>query len=236
MSRKSMLWSVGGIAVLFATLATLAWVLLTHEPDFYRRSAVPPGPQRKQWSGQCNHHLLTELSNGISNKSADWGTSIREEQLNSFMEEDFFKLGTLAKSLLPERVSAPRVAIDGDRLRLGFRYGGERWNTIVSIDLRVWMASKEPNVVALEVQGMRAGALPISLQSLLERFSEALRQQDIDMTWYRHDGKPVALLHFGTRKDPSVQLVQVKLQPGVLTLHGVTRTKPPPSDPAPAKE
>jgi hypothetical protein len=55
-----------------------------------------------------------------------------------------------------------RASPDGtDRVRLAFRYGAEWWNTVITIDLRLWLVKSEANVVAMELVGY-AGSLPIS--------------------------------------------------------------------------
>jgi hypothetical protein len=95
------------------------------------------------------------------------------------------------------------------------------WSTIVSIDLGVWLAAKEPNVVVLELKGLRAGSLPISAQSLLERISEAARSQALEVTWYRHNGNPVAVLRFQPYQNrPTFQLQRLELGQGTLLITG----------------
>jgi hypothetical protein len=104
---------------------------------------------------------------------------------------------------------------------LAFRYGTAFWSTVISIDLHIWLVAKEANVVALEFQGMHAGGLPISSQSLLERASETARRYDIDPTWYRHNGHPVLLLRFQAgRSRPTFQLEQLALHQGMLCISG----------------
>jgi hypothetical protein len=132
------------------------------------------------------------------------------------------------EKMLPDNVSAPRVAVDADRLRLGFRYGSGRWSTIITIDMRLWVAHGEANTVSLELLGLSAGGLPISAQSLLEYISEAARQSHteegrriVDVTWYRHDGHPVALLRFGPdQQRTTIHLTHVGLEQGRLLIQG----------------
>ena len=61
--------------------------------------------------------------------------------------------------MLPKGFHSPRVAIDGDRLKLGFRYGEGFWSTVVSVELRVWLVADEVNLMAVEVCDLRAGRL-----------------------------------------------------------------------------
>jgi hypothetical protein len=143
-----------------------------------------------------------------------------DKQINSFFDADFGRL-CRADKILPEGISAPRVAIEPDKIRLAFRYGTGPWSTVVSIDLRVWLAAKEVNVVALELQALHAGSLPVSAQSLLERIYETARQQNIDVSYYRHNGNPVALLRFqADQRTPTVQLQRLELQQGLIRISG----------------
>jgi hypothetical protein len=262
MSRRSVLLAVGVLVLLFAGAAAGLVLLLRHEPSFYREAEQPPGVARKKHSGE----FLTRCSQlGAALREArEWSAPFTAEQINSFFAEGFpdpsdqktvpaedlagpgtrsdgapqpFDAPASEEKVLPDDIRDPRVRIDHDRLRLGFRYGKGWWSTIITIDLRVWVAANEPNVVALELQGMHAGALPITVQSLLEYVSETARRRNVDVAWYRHNGNPVALLHFqgkGTRT--TVQLQHLGLEPGRLLIQGRSvdpspvRTAPP--DPA----
>jgi hypothetical protein len=224
MSRKSLVLALGIGGVIVGGTAGVLAGMICHEPEFYRRAEVPPGVQRRQWSNEF-HEEMNNLLNGMINYKA-WGARFTEQQINSYFAEEFLRQSAADKSFFPEGISDPRVAIDANRIRLAFRYGKKSWSTILSLDLRVWLASGQPNVVAMEVEGMRAGSLPISLQSILERFSEAARRQDVEMSWYRHNGKPVALLRFAPgQREPSVQLLQLKLHPGTMVVQGADRSR-----------
>jgi len=222
MRRKSFWLSVALVVLIAGTVLTTLVLLTQHEPAFYTRSAVPPGPQRKDISGRFQGRslaLLTSIRAGGS-RDGNWGGTFSEEELNSYFEEHFLAWG-LADELLPEGVSEPRVAFEQDRLRFGFRYGMPPLSTIVSIDFRVWLAQAEPNVVVLELKGVHAGSLPITAQSLLENISEALRRHNVQVAWYRHQGNPTAAVKFQTDQPrPAFQLLRLDLKPGMLTVVG----------------
>jgi hypothetical protein len=225
MTRKSVLFGVGGVALLLGSVASALALLVLHEPGFYTRSALPPGPVRKQHS-KAFVAEFSHLFNGIYNLYPEWYGTFTDAQINSYLEEDFLASGN-AEKVLPEGISAPRVVIEPDKIRLAFRYGSEPWSTIISIDLRVWLAPKEPNVVALELQGLHAGSLPISAQSLLEHISEVARRNNIDPTWYRHNGNPVVLLRFQSDQPrPTVQLRKLELHQGMLRVVGRSLAEP----------
>jgi len=207
-----------GIAVLLAggAVGTLA-LLMRHEPEFYRRRAVAPGQARNSQDKEFKKGFTFLLSRAYNGD--DFNVTFTEDQINSYFQESFIT-SKFAEKSLPQDISEPRVAIEPDRIRLAFRYGSAPWCSIISVDWRVWLAPKEPNVVALELQGLHAGSLPISAQSLLEQISDIARRMNIDVAWYRHDGNPVALLRFPNDTRSGVQLHQLELSSGKLTLVG----------------
>jgi len=217
MNRKSVLFGLG-VALFLAGIGTVLVLLFLHEPAVYARSSQPEGEERKILSGQFNSEFV-HLADGIHNKPT-WDATFTEKSINSYFEEDFVRTG-VAKSL-PEGMSAPRVAIEPDKLRLAFRYNFGPWNTIISIDMRLWLATKrEPNVIALELQSLHAGSLPIAAQSLLEQISETARQNGIEVIWYRYHGNPVALLRFQANEPhPTIQFLNLKLESGQLVITG----------------
>jgi hypothetical protein len=218
MNRKSVLFGIG-VGLLAIGVATVLTLLLLHEPAVYARTGLPAGPERQQLSGEFNSEFV-HLYDGIRNESI-WDATFTEKSINSYFEEGFVSQG-VAKNVLPEGVSAPRVAIEPDKIRLAFRYSLGPWSTIITVDMRVWLANKrEPNVIALELQGLHAGSLPIAAQSLLEQISETARQNGIKVIWYRYHGNPVALLKFqADQPHPTIQFLSLKLDAGQLFISG----------------
>jgi hypothetical protein len=226
MRRKSLILTGGLLLLLLGGTAAALVVLVRHEPSFYADVAVAPGKERTDLSRAFQAKFFTLLS-AIKGSAPKWAATFTQDQINSYFEEDFLRSG-IARLSLPDDICAPRVKMEQDRIRLAFQYGRPPWNSIISIDFRVWLAPKEPNVIALELQGVHAGSLPISSQSLLEKVSEIARRQNIEVTWYRHNGNPVALLHFvSTKPRPTVVLQNLVLQDGALTLGGVSTDQRP---------
>jgi hypothetical protein len=220
MSRKSMVLGIALLALLGGGGAAALALLVLHEPEFYRKIAVPPGQERQQHSQEFEAKCVN-LINGMKNDRV-WQEKFTDAQINSFFDEDFIRSG-FSEQFLPQGISNPRVSIAADKIRLAFRYGTESWcSTVVSLDFRVWLCPQETNVVALELQCLRAGSLPITAQSLLERISEVLRrQQDVEVTWYRLNGNPVALLRFqATQPRPTVRLERLELSDGQIVIGG----------------
>jgi hypothetical protein len=218
MSRKSVVVGLALVLVLAGSVSSVLALLVCHDPATYYAQTLPPGDVRQKLSREFYGERMS-LVDGIVNKR-QWYAKFTEEQINGYFEEDFIR-SEAGQKILPEGISEPRVCFQPDKIRLAFRYGTGRWSTVISVDLSVWLAPKEPNVVLLELQGLHAGSLPISAQSLLDRISEAARSQNLDITWYRHDGNPVALLRLQPyHSRPTFQLQRLELGSGTLLISG----------------
>ena len=158
----------------------------------------------------------------ISGRQLNWFCDTSEAQLNCFFEEIFLEQGE-AKELQKLGISAPCVVLEKDHMRLGFRYGSGWFSTIISYDLKVWLVPKEANVIAVEVQSARAGALPISNQAVLNQLSEFARKQNFKVTLYRHESNTVAIIDLqGDQPHPKAVLTMLKIDTNQLTLRGKT--------------
>jgi hypothetical protein len=225
MRRKSLL--VIGILFLVGSgiLAGLIG-LVVYEPAYYRERETEPGEVRSR-NSKVFSQTLSRLYGEIMADRPSWQATFTEAQINSYLA-DKFVTSHLDKILLPEGVSDPRIAIDREVIHLGFRYGTPPWSTIMSVDLRVWMAPGESNVVLLQVLGIRAGALPISSKMLIEKAAEAVRNQyrDLEITWHRHEGRMTALLRFNSSRQRT-QLQKLQVGQGMLQIAGRTPPETP---------
>lgn len=219
MTRRSFILAVLiGIILIGATGLGLAW-MFRYEPRFYMLATMPAGAERERLSGEFASEFTNKVLNGILNEQP-WKAGFSQDQLNSYFEEDFLTKHS-TKNPLPEGVSQPRMYFGANTVRLGFRYGSEPWATVVNLEVRPWLAPGELNALALEILSLRAGAFPISAQTLLERVSEAAKSREIDVSWYRYNGHPVIVLKLQANKSqPTFQMTQFEVQDGILHLAG----------------
>jgi hypothetical protein len=219
MSRRYILVTSGTFLAIIGILATVLLLLVRYEPRWYKQATPASARERHDESQKFSEEFWGMIS--AINSDHEWEATFTDAQINSYLDEGFKQQG-LATRLLPEEISDPRIVIEPDRLHLAFRYRWGALNTIVSIDFSVWLAPGEPNVVALELVGFHVGALPISVQSLLEDVAKVIRDHGIEMNWYRHPetGKPVAVLRFQKDDRPTMQLQMVRLEQGAITLRG----------------
>jgi hypothetical protein len=219
MSRRSFIVALALVLGLFGAAGLALYLVVGYQPELYTR-AVAPTPENRTKRSQ---EFLAEFSNFFNNVSGtdrDWYNQFSDEQVNSYLDEGFIQQG-LATRVLPDSVTYPHVVFEQDKIHVAFRYRTGGWSTVISIDLRVWLAGKEANALALELEGLRAGALPISGQWLMEELAKAGRKNGFDVTWYRLNGHPVALVRFqADQPHPTLLLQDVHLDQGQLTIRG----------------
>lgn len=217
--RRSVVLTVLLIVASATVVLTVLGVLLKREPDFYEAALeADPGDNDAVVAAEIVTRF-GDLQNDIRSKP-EWGATFTADELNSLFRESLCPGGGWVK-LLPEHFSAPRVAIEGDKVRLAVRYGHGLGSTVVSIELKTWLVHNETNTVALELCGMSAGALPLGVQSLLDWISEAARQRNINVTWYRHDGHPVGLFRFyADQARPTTQIRRLKVEDSRIIIAG----------------
>lgn len=219
MKRKSMIY--GGVVIVGLSVVLLVLIgMLRFEPSFYREAEMGSGPERRKKSAEFLSNFF-QLWNGVKFDSR-WSADFTTEQVNSYLAENFVTDGTI-DNILPDGVREPRITFEDGKIHFAFRYGTPPWSTVVSVDLRVWLVQKEYNLVALELERIRAGLLPVSGRSVLERMAETIRQHNrgIEFNWYRHDGHPVALLRFQADKVmPTIRLQQLDITHGQMLIQG----------------
>lgn len=217
-SRRSILLAFGLLLLVLAAAAGVLIFLAKQTPVFYIAAEKPPTYDTREKASR----LLTriqDLKNDIRTKSM-WGESFSIDELNCFFAEMMVEKGSFA-GMLPDGFHSPRIAMEGDRLKLGFRYGSGFWSSIVWIELRIWLVAEETNLMAVEVCDLRAGSLGVGSQSILDAIGDAARGSNIDVVWYRYKGNPIGLFRFfPDQPRPASQVLTLETRDGKIVIAG----------------
>ncbi len=206
--------------VIVAVVGGVLLLAVKHEPRFYSRATVAAGPERLERSKQCFKQMFA-LGSRFVDGQGKWSYEFSEVDINSFFEEEFVRLGD-AEALAAVGVTAPRIRFEDNRIRLAFRYGSGFWSTVLSYDLRIWLAPKDVNVLVVEFLNRQVGGLPIASQTMLNEIKELSRNKNLDVNWFRSDDhNPVAVIRLpSNRARHFAQLLNIEVTPGHLTISG----------------
>ncbi|HVL12542.1 MAG TPA: hypothetical protein VM529_08255 [Gemmata sp.] len=220
--RRRLITTLALLLTLLATAGGVLGYMLKCEPAFYAAAACPADYDTREKASRVMTRVQ-ELKNDIRTRG-EWGGTFSAEELNCFFAEMMTQEAGFAE-VLPKGFHSPRVAIDGDRLRVGLRYGCGWWSTVVWFEVRVWLVADEVNLMAMELCELRAGRLGISAQSVLDAIEDVARASNIDVTWYRHDRNPVGLFRFfPDQPRPVSQVLTLEVRDGEIVVAGQTIT------------
>jgi hypothetical protein len=220
--HRPLFLALGLLSLVLAVVVVAIGYLLKCEPAFYARAACPADYDTREKASR----LLTrvqDLKNDIRTKPV-WGETFTTEELNCFFAEMMTETGSFI-NMLPKGFHSPRVAVEGDRIKLGFRYGKGFWSSVVWIELKVWLVADEINLMAMEVCDLRAGRAGVGAQSILDAIEATARKSNIDVTWYRNNGNPVGLFKFfPDQPRPASQVLTLDTRDGKIIIAGRSMT------------
>ncbi len=232
MRRRRPMFLALALLATFAGLATGTLVFAAkREPAFYATAASHPADLD---SHERSAKLLTrvlDLQNDIRAKE-EWGDTFTADDLNCFFAENIGPKDGLCE-LLPKGFHSPRIAIEGDRLKLGVRYREGFWSSVVWLELKIWLVADQVNVAAVEVCDLKAGRVPFGSQSILDKLGDVARDSSIEVTWYRNKSNPVGLFKFFAKQPrPTSQVLTLEVKDGKLTIAGRSFLETGPAAPA----
>jgi len=206
------------IVAVLALIGAGAWWSSRLTPAFYAK-VVERDASRPANEGDELERRLLETRNS-ARRVGQWRMVVTEDQINSWFTNN---LPREFPDAMPDEISAPRVAITPDRFQVGCRYRSGSIDTIVSLDLKLYLTD-EPRVVAAQLRSVRAGRLPIPPTQVLQPLADAARRGNAPLRWLQAGGDPVALWTLPERPadlgGKRLLLEQLELADGQLILRG----------------
>ncbi len=205
------------IALSLTTLVaipSIAWVSLTHQPKFYRAMVQIPHERQEEEAKRFVAQSL-QLRNDICNEPT-WEAVFTDQEVNAWLAED---LVTHFADQLPPEVHEPRVVFETDRVTFAFQLDQGPVKSVIWVVARPRVP--EPNLLELTLEKIRAGALPVPADKILDRIVEHVGDRGLDIEWKRVDNLPVVTLRYTTDNErDDVRLVRVEIQNGRIRLAG----------------
>jgi hypothetical protein len=194
----------------------LFWYSITYQPVFYREMVAVPREQTQQQAKRFLAQSL-QLSNDIHNEPR-WEAVFSDSEVNAWLAED---LVTQFADQLPAEVHDPRVAFEPDRVTLAFLLDQGRIHSVITVVARVEVAADEENVIELTIEKIRAGAVPVPAQQILDRITEKAVAHGLDIRWKLKAEVPTALVRYSPDLNRSdVVLEALHIRRGQIRLAG----------------
>ncbi len=205
---------LGAAASLLLIVPTAIWLSLTHRPSFYRALDAMPRELREAKAKRFVAGSL-QLRNDISNER-DWQAVFTDQEVNAWLAED---LVTHFADLIPPEIHEPRVAFEPGRITLAFQLDRGPIRSVIWVVAQARVS--EDNVLALTLEKIRAGVIPISADRIIGPITAQAREHGLDIRWDREHDLPVALIRYQAREGRTdIVLENLDIRQGQIRLSG----------------
>ena len=208
------------IVLLAVSAGVYSYRSLQQVPEFYTQALAKPAAEPAKAAYKFEQEVL-ELRNDVR-REGDWQATFTAEEINGWLAND---LPAKFPKALPTHVSNPRVAISREMIQVACKYVDSRFDAVVSIGAEPKMTA-EPNVIAIRIKQVRAGALPVPLANFLEQISQHTAKAGVPLRWGDEDGDPVAYITLPMNQPEfagkTLRVETVELKDGALFVAGKT--------------
>ena len=176
------LLAVGGLLVVSCAAIGLHWAA-NQRPDFYQEALAksPPAAVREKAARQFAEQTA-QLVRDLQYSPA-WEQEFTQTQVNAWLAEEMPKR---YGDKIPRGVSDPRVEFVDGTIRIGFQLTSKRFDGVVSLELRPTVP--EPNRLAITVESLYAGLLPLAPVSFTDDVSRQLDRYNVEHEWRVEEG------------------------------------------------
>ncbi|MEM9827519.1 MAG: hypothetical protein AAF958_13085 [Planctomycetota bacterium] len=220
---RKWLWRLATFAIVLLAVggAIYVWAMrqTRYVPDFYTEATQQIAPEASRQARREMESDLRQLQADAA-QAGSWTATFSDVQINAWLAEELPKK---FPQLLAKGASDPRIVIRDGVVLAAARYQNRHIDTVVSCELRVEL-TEEPNLLALHVRKLRAGALPVPLGRFIQGISKEAAKGDIHVQWDRTAEDTIALVkvpsdHPGYAVRPVI-VESVSIADGAVTLSG----------------
>ncbi|MCD0463451.1 PB1 domain-containing protein [Roseiconus lacunae] len=179
---------------LIAALALSAWWGYHQSkkvPDFYRNAI-----QSSKVSAEEVAESSEQMQAQVEQLQADveqvglWEAVFAEEQINAWLID---QLPQHFQKLQAKGLQDPQIKVDEGNVTAAARIKSRRFDGVVSCNLSIQMTD-QPNCLAIKLNSIYAGALPLPLAGLKDNIAKIFAKTSLNLRWDDQDGETVALI------------------------------------------
>lgn len=212
-------WIIAGVLACVAIVVAGSFRLaVQHVPDFYAEALAKPVEAQRLESDECVAQAAA-LASTVRKKST-WSGTFTEEQINGWMAVD---LAENHAQSLPKGVSEPRIRLTPGAARVAWKWRRDGWESICSVTFDVSLVG--PHEVAVRLKSIKAGALPLPLNQVLDTIRKAAADAQVHLRWMQQNGDPVAIVTLPPIEEGKfeIDLDTLAIEDGQLVLAGHTK-------------
>ncbi len=199
--------------------ALLAWGF-HGQPSFYR-AALQIDARQSRESGDQFEYQIFNLHNDIRN-AGHWYASFTADQVNGWLATDLLEK---FPEVIPPGVEAPRIAIENNRLHLGFRLISPAVQGVISLGGELF-CTDQPNQIGFRLDYVCIGWIPLPIGQWADNIASHFNAVGLPLRWTEFEGAPAALVQLPNRlrsdNTISFRLSSFELRDGELCIGGYT--------------
>jgi len=177
--------TVAGVAVFL----TAAYRATQQVPEFYQAALANEKPQEQKAAADELEREVLNLHKEVR-KPGRWVARFSQDQINGWLAAD---LPVKFPGVLPRGVSQPRVAIEANKMQMAVKFKQGDVETVLSLAGDAYLTDR-PNEVAIHIQHVRAGLVPVPLAKFMDNIAEEATDAGLPLRWSEEEGDPVAIV------------------------------------------
>jgi hypothetical protein len=215
---RLILIGVGGLLLMVASAAWLAYSASHYVPAFYR-DAMEVALAKQETDSDAMLRQATALISALKKEGA-WEFLFTADQINGWLAFDMVK--NHPSAMAPTFLN-PRVAIGPKGITVAGLFETEKiWSVV---NLTIEPSVPEPNVLSLRIVNARAGMLPAPLKKITDQLTQAASHLHWKLEWRQADGDPVARITLPENSDGTkwrTRVESLRLGEGEIFIAGAT--------------
>ena len=186
MTRKILFpLGIGILLIIIGGVAAMRWAT-RQAPDFYETAlASSAPPEARHEAARKFAEQTAQLVHDIQ-YAANWREEFSQSRVNAWLADE---LPEQYAKQIPDGVSDPRVKFEDGLVRFGFRLSNSRFDGVISLAVRPTVTG--PNRVAITVESLFAGLLPLAPSAFTDDVTAQLDRYGIEHNWDFVENKPV---------------------------------------------
>jgi hypothetical protein len=219
--RRRALIVASCLAALAAAVGGYVFYAVRSVRPFYAE-AIAADPQELKSAGKRMEERVERLAEEAA-RVGRWEMVFTEDEVNGWLA---YFLEDNRQKILPPEVEDPRIAFVEGGAKIGFRYLGNRLDSVISVEADAFMIAND--VAAVRLRKAYLGVLPISMDEVVAQVTKGAASLRLPIRWTEHDGDPVVLLAVAdamSTDEEMRKLEHLELRNGEVVLAGHTHAQ-----------